>query len=265
MHCIQDHGAVKMRIKLIAAYDGTNYNGYQSQVNGIAVQDVLEKAIADLFGQPIRTLGASRTDTGVHAEGNVAVFDVDSRIEPSRIAFALNARLPQDIRILDSARVPDDFHPRFQRTIKTYQYHILNRKFPDPLRRNTEMHYYYELDEHAMHKAAQMLIGEHDFASFAAAGFSSRTTVREIYDASVTRNGDRITFTITGNGFLYNMVRIIAGTLLEIGAGKYMPEHMADILEAKNRKAAGPTAVSKGLVLVRIEYPDFLKDADIIP
>lgn len=254
-----------MRIKLIVAYDGTNYNGYQSQVNGIAVQDVLEKAIADLFGQPIRTLGASRTDTGVHAEGNVAVFDVESRIEPSRIAFALNARLPQDIRILDSSRVPDDFHPRFQRTVKTYQYHILNRKFPDPLRRNTEMHYYYDLDERAMHKAAQILIGEHDFASFAAAGFSSRTTVREIYDAKVTRDGDRITFTITGNGFLYNMVRIIAGTLLEIGAGKYRPEHMTDILEAKKRKAAGPTAVSKGLVLVRIEYPDFLKERDSKP
>ncbi len=247
-----------MRIKLIVAYDGTNYNGYQSQVNGIAVQDVLEKAIADLFGEKIRTLGASRTDTGVHAEGNVAVFDVESRIEPSRIAFALNARLPQDIRILDSARVPDDFHPRFQRTIKTYQYHVLNRKFPDPLSRNTEMHYYYDLDEVAMNEACRILIGEHDFASFAASGYSSKTTVREIYDANVVRSGDRITFTVTGNGFLYNMVRIIAGTLLEIGAGKYGPEHMKNVLEARNRKAAGPTAISKGLVLVRIEYPDFL-------
>ncbi len=246
-----------MRIKLIVAYDGTNYNGYQSQVNGVAVQDVLEKAIADLFGQEIRTLGASRTDTGVHAEGNVAVFDVESKIEPSRIAFALNARLPQDIRILDSARVPDDFHPRFQRTIKTYQYHVLNRKFPDPLSRNTEMHYYYDLNEKAMNEAAQMLIGEHDFASFAASGYSSKTTVREIYDAGVERLGDRVTFTITGNGFLYNMVRIIAGTLLEIGAGKYGPERMRNILEARNRKAAGPTAIAKGLVLVKIEYPDF--------
>ena len=246
-----------MRIKLIVAYDGTNYNGYQSQVNGIAVQDVLEKAIEDLFGQKIRTLGASRTDTGVHAEGNVAVFDVESRIEPSRIAFALNARLPQDIRILDSTQVADDFHPRFQRTIKTYQYHVLNRKFPDPLSRNTEMHFYYDLNEKAMHEAAQMLIGEHDFASFAAAGYSSKTTVREIYDARVERNGDRVTFTITGNGFLYNMVRIITGTLLEIGAGKYGPGHMQTVLDAKNRKAAGPTAISKGLVLVRIEYPDY--------
>lgn len=245
-----------MRVKLIVAYDGTNYNGYQSQVNGTAVQDVLEKAIADLFGRQIRTLGASRTDTGVHAAGNVAVFDVDSPIEPSRIAFALNARLPQDIRILDSEKVPDDFHPRFQRTVKTYEYHILNRKFPDPLRRNTELHYYYALDADAMDEAARMLMGEHDFASFAAAGYSSKTTVREIYDAHVTREGDRVTFTITGTGFLYNMVRILAGTLIEIGAGKYAPEHMRTVLDARNRKAAGPTAPAKGLVLLKIQYPD---------
>lgn len=246
-----------MRIKLIIAYDGTNYNGYQSQVNGTAVQDVLEKALADLFGRQVRTMGASRTDTGVHAEGNVAVFDIESGIEPSRIAFALNARLPQDIRIMDSSRVTDDFHPRFQNTVKTYEYHILNRKFPDPLRRNTELHYYYALDAEAMDAAARMLIGEHDFASFAAAGYSSKTTVREIYDAHVTREGDRITFSITGNGFLYNMVRIIAGTLIEIGAGKYAPEHMRDVLAAGSRKAAGPTAIAKGLVLCNIEYPDY--------
>lgn len=246
-----------MRVKLIVAYDGTNYHGYQSQVNGVAVQDVLEDAIEHLFGKRIRTMGASRTDAGVHALGNVVCFDVDSRIDPTKISFALNARLPDDIRIMDSCEVPESFHPRFQDTVKTYQYHVINRKFPDPLTRNTEMHYYYPLDAEKMDAAAKMLIGEHDFASFAASGFSSKTTVRTIYDAHVTRDGDRVTFEITGNGFLYNMVRIIAGTLLEIGGGKYPPEHMEKVLEAKNRSAAGPTAIARGLVLCEIRYPEY--------
>lgn len=246
-----------MRVKLIVAYDGTNYHGYQSQVNGVAVQDVLEDAIEQLFGRRIRTMGASRTDAGVHALGNVACFDVDSRIDPTKIAFALNSRLPDDIRIMDSCEVPESFHPRFQDTVKTYQYHVINRKFPDPLTRNTEMHYYYPLDAEKMDVAAKMLIGEHDFASFAASGFSSKTTVRTIYDAHVTRVGDRVTFEITGNGFLYNMVRIIAGTLLEIGGGKYPPEHMEEVLMARKRSAAGPTAIARGLVLREIRYPEY--------
>lgn len=246
-----------MRVKLIVAYDGTNYHGYQSQVNGVAVQDVLEGAIEQLFGRRIRTMGASRTDAGVHALGNVACFDVDSRIDPTKIAFALNSRLPDDIRIMDSCEVPESFHPRFQDTVKTYQYHVINRKFPDPLTRNTEMHYYYPLDAEKMDAAAKMLIGEHDFASFAASGFSSKTTVRTIYDARVTRDGDRVTFEITGNGFLYNMVRIIAGTLLEIGGGKYPPEHMEEVLMARKRSAAGPTAIARGLVLCEIRYPEY--------
>ena len=163
----------------------------------------------------------------------------------------------EDIRIMDSCKVPESFHPRFQDTVKTYEYHVINRKFPDPLTRRTEMHYYYPLDADRMNTAAEMLVGEHDFASFAASGFSSKTTVRNIYDARVTRTGDRVTFRITGNGFLYNMVRIIAGTLLEIGGGKYPPEHMKEVLEAKNRSAAGPTAIAKGLVLCEIRYPEY--------
>ena len=253
-----------MRVKLTVAYDGTNYHGYQSQVNGAAVQDVLEDAIEHLFGERIRTMGASRTDAGVHALGNVVCFDVESRIDPTKIAFALNARLPEDIRIMDSCKVPESFHPRFQDTVKTYEYHVINRKFPDPLARNTEMHYYYPLDADRMNTAAGMLVGEHDFASFAASGFSSKTTVRTIYEASVIRTGDRVTFRITGNGFLYNMVRIIAGTLLEIGGGRYSPEHMKEVLEAKDRSAAGPTAIAKGLVLSEIRYPEY-EDACFAP
>ena len=247
-----------MRVKLTIAYDGTNYQGYQSQANGPTVQDALEDAIEALLGKRIRTMGASRTDTGVHALGNVACFDTDTKIPADKLSYALNARLPEDIRVLDSCTVPDDFHPRFQNTIKTYEYHILNRRFADPLRRNTEMHYYYPLDAEKMDEAAQMLLGEHDFASFAASGYSSKTTVRTIYAANVTRDGDRVTFRITGNGFLYNMVRILAGTLLEIGGGKYPPGQMREILEARDRQAAGPTAIPRGLVLVEIRYPDYI-------
>lgn len=244
-----------MRIKLTIAYDGTNYHGFQCQVNGVAVQDVVNRALSDLFRTPIKTIGASRTDAGVHAEGNVAAFDVETRIAPGKIAFALNARLPEDIRIVESRQVPDDWHPRYQDTVKTYSYHILNRTHPDPLMRHMEMHVYYPLDEKKMNQAAKYLIGEHDFKSFCAAGNSTKTTVRTIYDASVIRTGDRITFTIRGSGFLYNMVRIIAGTLMEIGQGFYPPEEMKNILEARDRSKAGPTAIAKGLVLERIEYP----------
>ncbi len=246
-----------MRIRLKVAYDGTEYVGFQSQTNGVAVQDVLNDALAGLFGEPVKTMGASRTDTGVHAEGNVVVFDRDTRIEPSKIAFALNSRLPRDIRVVCSDRVPDSFHPRFQNTVKTYEYRILNRAHEDPLTRRTEMHWYYPLDEGKMDRAAKYLIGEHDFRSFCASGFSSRTTVRTIYDAGCVRRGERIIFRITGNGFLYNMVRIIVGTLIEIGGGKIPPEKMEEILAAKDRGAAGPTAVARGLILMNIEYPDY--------
>lgn len=245
-----------MRVKLTIAYDGTNYNGFQCQVNSIAIQDVLNGAISDLFGEPIKTIGASRTDTGVHARGNVAVFDVETRIPADKIAFALNARLPEDIRITASEKVPDDWHPRYQETVKTYSYHILNRVHPDPILRHMEMHVYYHLDEKLMDQAARYLIGEHDFASFCSSGNSTATTVRTIYDASVVRNGDRLVFTVTGSGFLYNMVRILSGTLMEIGQGFYPPEKMADIISACDRKAAGPTAIAKGLVLEEIRYPE---------
>lgn len=245
-----------MRIKLTVAYDGTAYVGWQCQTNGIAVQDVLNKAVSDLCGREIRTLGASRTDTGVHAEGNVAVFDADLKMDPSKVAFALNARLPEDIRVVRSEEVAEDFHPRFQKTIKTYEYHILNRTHPDPVGRLYEYHVYGILDDRKMDEASKYLIGEHDFASFCAAGSSAKTTVRTIYDAGVKREGDRVIFHITGNGFLYNMVRIIVGTLVYVGQGRIEPSAMLEIIEARNRKAAGPTAIAKGLVLKEICYPD---------
>ncbi len=245
-----------MRILLRIAYDGTNYSGFQSQVNAVAIQDVLNSALTDLFGQPVRTIGASRTDTGVHARGNAAVFDIETRIAPGKIAYALNARLPEDIRITESRLVPDTFHPRFCDCVKTYSYRILNRRFPDPMQRLYSLHYYYPLDDKAMDAAAQYIVGEHDFASFCSAGYSGHSTVRTIYSTKVERDGDLITFTVSGNGFLYNMVRILAGTLIRIGGISKDPEEMQRVLLTKDRQAAGDTALAKGLTLERIDYPE---------
>ena len=243
-----------MRIKLVTAYDGTNYSGFQSQTNALAIQDVLESAIEDLFGTKISTMGASRTDAGVHAKGNVVVFDVETKIEPGKIAYALNARLPEDIKVVLSEEVSPDFHPRYTDTIKTYSYRILNRRMPDPLARLYSLHYYYPLDEKKMNEAASYLIGEHDFLSFAAAGYSGESTVRTITRSEVVRDGDVITYTVSGNGFLYNMVRIIVGTLIKIGGTDESAESIKEILEARDRSLAGDTALAKGLTLENIEY-----------
>ena len=245
------------RVKLIVAYDGTNYCGWQVQPNGITVQEVLNKALSELLGEEIKTMGASRTDAGVHALGNVAVFDTNARMPADKISFALNTRLPQDIRIQKSEEVPTEFHPRFTSTIKTYEYRILNRTFGDPTRRLNSFHWYGSLDEGAMEKASSYLVGEHDFKSFATASPDVDHTVRTIYSIEVWKEDDMIHLRITGNGFLYNMVRIIAGTLMEVGKGSYPPEQIKAILEAKDREAAGPTARALGLTLVGIQYPEW--------
>ena len=243
-----------MRIKLTIAYDGTSYSGFQSQTNALAVQDVLNAALKDLFGHPVKTIGASRTDTGVHARGNVAVFDIETHILPGKIALALNARLPEDIRITDSCRVEDDFHPLRASCVKTYSYRILNRRFPDPMLRLYTLHYYYDLDSDKMNQAAHCFIGEHDFAGFCSSGFSGKSTVRTIFRSEVERNGDLITYTVSGNGFLYNMVRIIAGTLIDVGCGRTAPEEIPGIIAARDRSLAGDTALAKGLTLEEIRY-----------
>ena len=190
------------RIKLIVAYDGTNYCGWQVQPNGITVQEVLNQALSDLFAKKIACIGASRTDAGVHALGNVAVFDTDARMPADRIAFALNTRLPADIRIQGSSEVPPDFHPRFTATVKTYEYRILNRTFADPTRRLNSYFWYGPLDVDAMRQAASYLVGTHDFKSFATAKPEVTDTVRTIYETSLEKEDDLIRFRITGNGFL---------------------------------------------------------------
>lgn len=245
------------RVKLTVAYDGTNYCGWQVQPNGRSIQEVLNICLSELLGENIQTLGASRTDAGVHALGNVAVFDTENRMPADRISFALNTRLPEDIRIVDSREVAMEFHPRFTETVKTYEYRILNRRFPDPTKRLYSFFYYYPLDLEKMQQAASYLVGEHDFKSFCTAKPGVDQTVRTIYELSVSRQEDMITIRIRGNGFLYNMVRIIAGTLIRVGGGAIAPEEIPKILEQKNREAAGETARPEGLTLVEIRYPQW--------
>ena len=242
------------RIGIIVAYDGTNYSGWQIQPNGITIQGVLNETLSKLLGEEIQVMGASRTDAGVHALGNVAVFDTNTRIPGEKISYALNQFLPDDIRIQLSEEVEPDFHPRYCDSEKTYQYRILNRRFPVPMERLYSYFYHYKLDVSLMQEAVSWLIGRHDFASFCGAGAQVRSTVRTITGIEIWRDGDIITLEVRGTGFLYNMVRIIAGTLIEIGNGQYPPETMRDILEARDRQAAGPTAPAHGLTLVGISY-----------
>lgn len=243
------------RIRLTVAYDGTNYAGWQVQPNALTVQEVLDGCLSRLLKTEVHTLGASRTDAGVHALGNIAVFDTEARMPADKYAFALNTYLPGDIRIQKSEEVPLSFHPRFCETIKTYEYRILNRTFPDPTRRLNSVHVYGKLDLAAMQRAASCFEGTHDFKSFATENPQVRSTVRTIYEARLWKEEDMIRFRITGNGFLYNMVRIIAGTLLEVGKGGLSPEDIPGIMAERDRSKAGPTARPQGLTLVEIRYP----------
>lgn len=242
------------RIKLTIAYDGTNYCGWQIQPNGITIEEVLNKKLSMLTGEDIRVIGASRTDSGVHALGNVAVFDSGTTIPPERMSCALNTRLPRDIVAVKSEEVPGNWHPRYCPSVKTYEYNILNGDTPDPIQRLTTYFVSWKLDLEKMRRAARILVGEHDFASFCNIKTNVEDTVRTIYELDIIKNGDNITIRIKGNGFLYNMVRIIAGTLLRVGRGYYTPLQVRDILAAKDRQAAGVTAPPHGLVLVGIEY-----------
>lgn len=252
------------RILLRVAYDGMNYHGWQLQPNAATIEGELNRALCALTGEEIVVTGASRTDAGVHALGNVAVFDTTSRIPAEKFSYALNQRLPEDIVIQSSKQVADDFHPRHCDCRKTYEYDILNRTFPLPAYRNTAYFLYGTLNIEAMRRACQAFLGEHDFASFCAAGAQVQTTVRKIYslevecrpltEANVGSADQLLTIRVKGNGFLYNMVRIIAGTLVEVGRGHIKPEEVADIIAAKDRAKAGPTAPARGLRLVEIEY-----------
>ncbi len=249
------------RVKMTVAYDGTNYCGWQVQPNGISIEGELNRQLSELLGEEIHVIGASRTDAGVHALGNVCVFDTKAKIPADKIAYAMNSRLPSDIRIQGSAEVASDFHPRYRESRKTYEYRICNRRFQDPCSRLYSLFYHWRLDVGNMQRATSYLIGPHDFTSFCTLRPDVTNHVRTIYSLDVVRGvegteKDMITVRICGNGFLYNMVRIIVGTLLRVGGGMVQPEEMAVILSSRDRSRAGDTAPAHGLTLVGIEYPD---------
>lgn len=242
------------RVKLVVAYDGTNYCGWQVQPNGETIEGVLNRTLSELLHEDIKVTGASRTDSGVHSLGNVAVFDTETRIPPEKISYALNQRLPDDIVVQDSCQVADDFHPRHCDSRKTYEYRILNRTFPMPTRRLDTYFFYRKLDLEAMKQGAAYLVGTHDFKSFCSANSPVEDTVRTIYSMDVDKQDDIITIRVQGSGFLYNMVRIIAGTLIKVGLGELKPEDLINAIEAKDRSAAGPTAPAEGLTMIGIEF-----------
>ncbi len=244
----------KKRVRLIVAYDGTNYHGWQVQPGVVTIESELNRCLSALLQEEIQVIGASRTDSGVHALGNVAVFDTIARMPAEKISYALNQRLPEDIRIQKSEEVAADWHPRYCDSRKTYEYHIYRGEFPMPIKRLYSLHTYHKLDVAKMKDAASYLEGEHDFKSFCQTGAQVESTVRTIYKVEVVENGAELIIRVCGNGFLYNMVRIIVGTLLEVGQGKRKPEDMKHIIEAKDRAAAGPTAPAHGLLLYKYEF-----------
>lgn len=246
----------KKRVLLTVAYDGTAYHGWQIQSNGITIESELNRCLTELLQEPIQVIGASRTDAGVHALGNIAVFDTVARMPTDKISYALNQRLPEDIRIQNSREVPQDWHPRHVKSRKTYEYRIYRGTFAMPTRRLYTYFTYHMLDVDAMRRAACYLEGEHDFKSFCQTGAQVESTVRRIYSLELEEQGPELVLRVCGGGFLYNMVRIIAGTLMEVGQGKRRPEDMEAILAAHDRRAAGPTAPAQGLTLVKYEFED---------
>lgn len=238
----------------MVAYDGTDYHGWQYQPNARTIEGELNRCLSELLKEKIQVIGASRTDAGVHAKGNIAVFDTEARMPAEKISYALNQRLPETIVIQNSSEVSLDFHPRRCETRKTYGYRIYRGEFPMPLKRRYSHFVYVPLDVEQMRKAASYFIGEHDFKSFCSTGTCVESTVRTIEMLEISEEEEELVIYIRGNGFLYNMVRIIAGTLLEVGRGKIMPEQIPDILAACDRSKAGPTLPACGLTLEKYQF-----------
>ena len=244
------------RILLTVEYDGTNYAGWQRQLNGLAVQQVLEEALSASCGHPVTVTGASRTDAGVHALGQTLHFETSCTIPADKFPFVLNNILPPDIRVHAGREVPQAFHARFLSAGKTYTYRINNSRHGCAIRRNACAHVPVPLDPAPMRTAVETLAGTHDFAAFQASGGTAKTTVRTLYEASLSVSGSAPDFTILvhGNAFLYNMVRIIAGTLIEIGLGKRDPDAFLHAFRSGSRLDLGMTAPARGLELTRVHY-----------
>lgn len=247
-------GNGRRRILLTISYDGTAYAGWQRQFNAIAVQQRVEEALRRLTGEPIVVHGASRTDAGVHALGQRAHFDTSSRIAAERFPYAMNACLPRDIRVLAGQEVDGRFHARFDAKGKQYAYRIHNARYASALYRNMTAHVPVPLHVDAMRQALPILLGTHDFAAFQASGGTAKKTVRTLESAELLQNGEELTLWLRGNAFLYNMVRIIAGTLVEIGKGKLTGDCFQTALNTGNRLVLGPTAPACGLELTRVFY-----------
>lgn len=241
-------------VRLVVQYDGTDYAGFQVQPDRRTVQGELQTALTSLLVEEIRVVGASRTDAGVHAYGQVATFTTENVIPVGRLLTALNARLPQAITCIAADEVALDFDPRYAARRKQYQYRILSRELSSPFVGRYAWHLRQPLDVAAMREAGAFLVGEHDFAAFCAAHGSAKTSVREIYALDLLQSEDLIETRIEGNGFLYMMVRIIVGTLVEVGLGKTPPTHVNDILRSRDRTRAGATAPPQGLSLMRVQY-----------
>ena len=245
------------RIRAIISYDGTNYVGWQVQPNGVSVQALLEKALLELTGETIRVEGSGRTDSGVHAKAQVAHFDTEAKMAADKFAIAMNTHLPRDIRVLYSEECDPVFHARFSAKRKTYTYTVQLGAHADVFLRTTSLHLHCKPDIAAMQQAARSVIGTHDFNAFKCADSSMENTVRTITRSDWTQNGNLLTYTVEGNGFLYNMVRILVGTMLEIGSGKRPASDLQTAIESGKRSAAGATAPAHGLCLCRVIYPDF--------
>lgn len=245
------------RIALIIEYDGTNYVGWQVQPNGIAVQQAIDDAFEKLIGERPVLHASGRTDSGVHARAQVAHFDTDCGIPADKFCYALNTRLPDDIRIKASLEVPADFHARFDVKEKHYVYTINNAPHASAFTRNTALHIHYPLDLNRLNEAASLFLGEHDFNAFRSTGSKAANTVRTIYASEWTKEGQMLKYHVAGSGFLYNMVRIMVGTMIRIGQGFEEPETIDEALNAAERSFAGDTAPAHGLMLYRVKYDLF--------
>ncbi len=241
-------------IKLTIEYDGSRYAGWQRQDNAMTVQQKLEEALYKLCGEPINLIGSGRTDSGVHAKGQAANFKTISTIPPERFSYALNSMLPCDIKINRSEAVPMDFHARFSATGKKYRYSIINNTHGTAIGWQYLHHINLPLDIQAMSEAAKEFIGTHDFAGFMATGSPVHSTVRSIYESKLIQEESLIHFIVIGNGFLYNMVRIMAGTLIDVGKGKIIANEIPNIITSREREKAGATAPANGLFLEEVYY-----------
>ncbi len=241
-------------IKLTIEYDGKCYNGWQKQPNKLNIQGEIERAIYNITKEEVDLIGSGRTDAGVHALGQVANFKTNSQISIEKLPLAINSLLKNSIVIKEAEEVNERFHSRYNAKRKTYRYIINNSKCGTAIYRNLEYSYPFKLDAEKMKQASKYFEGEHDFKAFKSSGTSSKNSVRTIYKAIVKQEGEKIIIELTGNGFLYNMVRIISGTLLDVGLGKIQPEEIPEMIESKDRQRAGKTLPAHGLYLVEVKY-----------